>query len=292
MSNGVVKSGAAVKGLLSEGFTVEEIDSPLQSLLEARIAQQELVDAVEARTIAVRGSAAPYIVGGDGRPSHVWYASYGSNMARERMLCYLEGGSPRGSEMVQVGARNSALPVNDVPVRLPGSVFFSGRSRRWQNGGGAFYDPTVSGVALGRAYLLTMEQFDDVVAQECGLFPGDKTVDVGGVLRSPDGRLVEPGLYGTLVHVGDLTGFPVLSFTGPFSAAEAKVGGLYVNAGGALVSGVVSDAELGDGAREVFWNAPSVAYRELVGLGLRETFGFSDVDVETYFAGAAGAAII
>lgn len=34
----------------------------------------------------------------------VWYSSYGSNMWRERFMCYIQGGSPKGSASVQRGA--------------------------------------------------------------------------------------------------------------------------------------------------------------------------------------------
>ena len=43
-------------------------------------------------------------------PVQVWYASYGSNLARDRFLCYLEGGRPKGATRtyLQVMEENTA----------------------------------------------------------------------------------------------------------------------------------------------------------------------------------------
>ena len=72
--------------------------------------------------------------------SHVWYVSYGSNMAADRLACYLEGGRPPGGI-----ARQPRVPATgacrraDIPVDLPGTLYFAGESPQW-GGGVAFYD--------------------------------------------------------------------------------------------------------------------------------------------------------
>ena len=98
----------------------------------------------------------------------VWYASYGSNMCAERFACYLTGGTPTGSSRLHEGCRDTAGATADRAIVLPGTVFFSGTSKAW-TGGHAYLDasdtrPTAP--ALGRAWLITSQQFDDVVAQE------------------------------------------------------------------------------------------------------------------------------
>lgn len=58
--------------------------------------------------------------------SYVWYVSYGSNMASDRLACYLEGGRPPGGTRVNPGARDRRLPARSIPVDLPGTVYFAG----------------------------------------------------------------------------------------------------------------------------------------------------------------------
>ena len=51
----------------------------------------------------------------------VWYVSYGSNMAFERLVCYIEGGCPPGGVRTNPGARDPNLPSRSIPVELPGA---------------------------------------------------------------------------------------------------------------------------------------------------------------------------
>lgn len=146
----------------------------------------------------------------------VWYVSYGSNMSRARLGCYLEGGCPPGATTTYVGARNPAAPVEAVPVDLPGRLYFAGDSPVW-GGGVAFYDPDVPGPTAARAYRITAQQFADVAAQEMHRIPeeGDplEEVVIGGL---PEERhTAGPGHYETLVEVGQRDGLPMLTFTAP-----------------------------------------------------------------------------
>ncbi|QCQ94050.1 hypothetical protein E7742_19025 [Rhodococcus sp. SGAir0479] len=106
----------------------------------------------------------------------VWYVSYGSNMSRTRLECYLRGGCPVGGVRTYVGARDSRAPAARIPVRLPGTVYFAGRSLVW-GGGRAFYDPEVAGDTAACAYLVTGEQFDDILGQEPPCY--DRVLDLG-----------------------------------------------------------------------------------------------------------------
>ena len=54
---------------------------------------------------------------------------------------------------------------------ISGGVYFAGRSSGWR-AGMAFYDPGAQGQAAARAYLITTEQFVDVLAQETRRSPG------------------------------------------------------------------------------------------------------------------------
>ena len=115
--------------------------------------------------------------GRDSPPStYVWYASFGSNILLERFECYLRGGRIGGMVRDMPGSRDPTPPVAsslwmDVPYRL----FFAHSSPTWAGGGVAFVDVTSLSPTLPtafRLYRITLEQFNDVLAQENGMEPG------------------------------------------------------------------------------------------------------------------------
>jgi hypothetical protein len=147
----------------------------------------------------------------------VWYIAYGSNMSEARFRCYLEGGRPAGAQREYPGCRDRSRPVESRGVFVPGRVFFSLQSATW-SGGMAFYDPDAEGYAAARAWLITEQQFADVLSQEMHRRVGD---DIDFTAVRPGVRLVlGPGRYETVVHIGDLDGRAELTFTGPWRAHE------------------------------------------------------------------------
>ena len=143
----------------------------------------------------------------------IWYASYGSNVDRERFLLYLEGGPLPGSDHVESGARDPAPPRADSPIEFSHQISFVGRSSRW-GGAPAFlnHSPAPGPAALGRRYLVTVEQLEDLVAQENLREPSPLPIDqleVGVV------RQVGPGGYDGLMLVGTDEGTPIVTFTSP-----------------------------------------------------------------------------
>lgn len=148
----------------------------------------------------------------------LWYVSYGSNMSAARFACYLEGGRPPGGSRTNPGACDPRPPGRDEPVDLPGAVYFAGDSPQW-GGGVAFYDHETPGPSAARAYLVTSQQFADIAAQEMHRLPdpGDPLVEVvlGGLGGDGERHHVGPGHYETLVEVGTLDGYPMLTFTSP-----------------------------------------------------------------------------
>jgi hypothetical protein len=185
---------------------------------------------------------------------HVWYASYGSNLSRDRFLCYLQGGRPEGATRTYPGARDESHPAADAPFALPGQVFFGWHSPTW-DGGIAFYDAGSSGQALARAYLITEGQFADVAAQEMHREPGSD-LDLSTVLAERR-HSVGPGRYESLHLVGEMGGHPVITFTSP------------------------DDAELPH-------NPPSEPYLAMVARGLRETHEQSEDELADYLLGCPG----
>jgi len=192
----------------------------------------------------------------------VWYVSYGSNMSAARLACYIEGGCPPGGSRHNPGARDRRLPRRSIPVELPGSVYFAGRSPQW-GGGGAFYDHETPGPAFARAYLVTAGQLADIAAQEMYRLPdpGDPIEEIvlGGLDPELEGRHhLGPGRYETLVEVGRVDGAPMLTFTAPH------------------------------GLHHVEHTEPAPAYLEILAAGLREAHGWDDEQVSAYLTRLRG----
>jgi hypothetical protein len=187
----------------------------------------------------------------------VWYASYGSNLARDRFLCYVRGGRPEGAARTYPGARDRTEPVDDRPLTLPGEMFFAWTSPTW-GGGIAFYDAATAGATLARAYLLTDQQFADVAAQEMHREPGED-LDLTTVL-SESRHDLGPGRYESLHLVGELEGRPVLTFTTPHPVALQP-------------------------------NSPTRAYMEMLARGLSDTHGLGVDEITSYLVARPGAAL-
>lgn len=100
---------------------------------------------------------------------------------------------------------------------LPGQTWFARHSGQWA-GGVAFLDPDAPGTSPGRAYDLSVEQLADVIAQE-GRRPPPGELDVDAVVAV--GRLaLDDGWYGSCVHLGDLDGLPLITFTAPWHLGD------------------------------------------------------------------------
>ena len=207
-----------------------------------------------------------------GNPKYVWYASYGSNLNEARFLTYIKGGSPDGSSTSHSGARDKSDPLRNTAIRFEGRMHFAGSSYRWGKGGIAFMDSDSSGHALGRAYLITFEQFEDVVAQENGKSISSVSVDGKSALEKGSVE-VGAGLYNNLVHIGDYQGYPVFTFTSSFSAQDA-----------------VANAQISSGGYSKYGstNKPSKNYLRMIAKGLEESFEMDVSDQADYLLGTLG----
>ncbi|MEU5883540.1 histone deacetylase [Spirillospora sp. NPDC047279] len=186
----------------------------------------------------------------------LWYVAYGSNLFRERFACYLAGGRPRGGARHYTGCRDPRPARAERPVTLPGGIYFALTSLTW-GGGMAFYDSELPGRAAARAYLLTRQQFCDVMSQEMRREVGEDP-DLGEALATGRQRL-GPGRYETVVRVGEEGGHPMLTFTSPDGAGRAEL------------------------------NAPTAPYLAMLGGGLREAHGWEPRRTAAYLAGRPGA---
>lgn len=187
---------------------------------------------------------------------YVWYAAYGSNMHAYRLGYYLRGGRPPHGARTYPGCRDTTPPPRTLPVLLTGRLYFALESRTW-TGGMGLYDPLDSGDTPGRAYLVTVQQFSDLVAQEMAASPG-RDLDLTEVVETGRATL-GPGRYETLVCPGWLDGFPVLTFTAPWRRTD------------------------------VAWNAPSAAYLRHLGSGLIEAHGWRRRQAADYLSRCSGA---
>lgn len=97
--------------------------------------------------------------------NQIWYASYCSNLLAERFHCYIRGGCPKGSNKTYQGCRDKTLPIDNEEVYINSELYFAMKSSTWDNGGVGFIkvDFNPKPVTLGRMYLITKEQFIDVV---------------------------------------------------------------------------------------------------------------------------------
>lgn len=190
----------------------------------------------------------------------VWYAAYGSNLSRARFETYLSGGRPAGGTRTYPGARDRTPPADQRALLLPGQLYFAWESATW-TGGVAFYDPTgpTDGVAT-RAYLLTVQQFSDVAAQEMHHFPGRKgtDLDVHALLRHARSVTLGDGRYETLHRVGTIENLPVVTFSASWTAASAPL------------------------------NSPSAAYLRMIASGLQDAHLWSAPQICNYLLAAPG----
>lgn len=280
--------------LIQEGFTEEELDLD-PSFVERRIAQQELVKSIPGIVSLDKAGSqrANYDLDENGKLKNVYYASYGSNLFVERFSAYIEGGQPEGSARADVGCRDKTLPTENLPVALNGTIHYAGESKVW-TGGPAFLDTSTSGKSLGRAYRVTASQFEDVVAQECDYEVGSKNIDFNKVID--EGKLVESGIYGTLVHAGDYNNAPVFTFTSAFTTKQARSGKYTISPDGDLIdkkdAKPIEQKVEGEKVKDhwdVFSNAPAEAYKKKIAAGLKETHGLTDAQAEVYFNGSTGA---
>ncbi len=98
-------------------------------------------------------------------------------------------------------------------MEFPSQITFAGQSKRWGQGV-AFLEhrhaATATSGALGRRYLITRQQFEDVFAQE----NARPTEPINfGPSNKPRLHKISDGWYGALVVLEPVDGVPVLTFT-------------------------------------------------------------------------------
>lgn len=124
---------------------------------------------------------------------YVWYACYGSNLNKDRFLCYIQGGICNYNGRSYEGCDDQCVPIEDKPITIPHKLYFGNSSGSWNGSGVAFIDPKQdpNESTRGRMYLITEEQFEQVHIQE----------GTGW------------NWYGELLELGEADGYKIRTFT-------------------------------------------------------------------------------
>jgi hypothetical protein len=184
--------------------------------------------------------------------SLVWYASYGSNLLYEDgFLGYIKGEVRRGCSQKEFGCRDRTPPIKNKTIDIPFPLYFAERSSKWNNGGVAFIgllrdenNPTV-----GRMYLITKEQFIDVVKQENN--NQEISIDFEEVKKAGS-KVFRNSWYGNIVYLGEDEGYPIFTFTHHKDIKYQKVG------------------------------LPSDKYIQIIAAGLKETLNWTEKKIADY----------
>ena len=185
----------------------------------------------------------------------IWYAAYGSNLSRERFDVYLRGGTPVGGAHAYPGCRDPSPPAVDRPWECGFGLRFGGASQTW-GGGVALIDGTPGDLPTKlRLYRITLEQFEDVVAQENWLEPG--SIILAGVAFAPHHVIGPDHTYRVVLSLGELDDARVLTVT---------------------QDGAVTTA------------APTIRYLRHIAQGLREAHGCTDAEIADYLVARPGVA--
>ena len=139
--------------------------------------------------------------------NHVWYASYGSNLLKERFMEYINGGIGKFNGKKYNKCADLTPPVASRTIEIPYAMYFGNESHPWGDGGVAFLDESKPGKTLGRAYLITKEQYDHVREGE-----GNNT-----------------NWYDKEIDLGKLHGIPVVTITNNGIRPKCKPSETYLN---------------------------------------------------------------
>ncbi|MEH7382705.1 hypothetical protein V7138_19740 [Bacillus sp. JJ1533] len=153
---------------------------------------------------------------------YVWYASYGSNINRDRFLCYIKGGRPKGSNETEVGCRDTSSPIDEGMFTIPYPLYFAKEAGRWDSKGVAFIDGSKNEKAMtySKKYLITSEQFLDVLKQENSGIQFD--IDLTKVRESGAMVFRKRAWYGKILYLGDENGYPIFTFTAPWDMNDVQ----------------------------------------------------------------------
>lgn len=143
---------------------------------------------------------------------YVWYASYGSNLNKDRFMCYIKGGKPNDSSKAEKGCSDKSPPIKNNIYIIDRPLYFAKRVWHWNYGGVCFIgnNKNINNFTISRKYLITKEQFIDIVKQENSIdhihLDFNKIIELGAF------ELIKKW-YGQIVFLGYNDNYPIFTFT-------------------------------------------------------------------------------
>lgn len=173
-------------------------------------------------------------------------------------MCYISGGKPEGAERTYKGCPDKTEPEKNKPVAIPGDLYFARNSKTWHQGGICFLNPDADAgeITLGRMYLITPDQFEELVKQE-SRYEGELMIDFQTAIAQGSIIAEIKSWYGKLLFLGYDEGYPIFTFTN-------------------------------ESYLETEFNPPHESYRNMIKRGLQETYGMSKDQVENYLLSKKG----
>lgn len=117
---------------------------------------------------------------------YIWYVTYGVDLLYEKFLHYIKGGICRFNHTEYYGCTDQTEPLASRVIRIPYEAYVGNSSPSWNYKGVMFLDTNQSGETLGRMYLVTSQQYEEIRDQEGrSAMWYDKEVDLGEYLGVP-----------------------------------------------------------------------------------------------------------
>ena len=142
------------------------------------------------------------------------YAGYGSNLNKVRFYHYIKGGVFKVTGRRHAGCQDHSLPKKESTYIINNELYFAGESSSWENKAVAFITnkPNKKYATKCVLYLVTREQFIDVLIQENGYKPPMPGIvpDFEAARRGEEtmvGKADEFRWYGRLLYMGEHDGF-------------------------------------------------------------------------------------
>jgi hypothetical protein len=188
----------------------------------------------------------------------LWYASYGSNILESRFHCYILGGQPKGSQKTHHGCTDKTLPQDKKEILINHELYFAKESKGWGDGGVGFIKTEFNEAVqtLGKMYLVTTEQFIEIVKQENN-FEEELLIDFNKVIENGSLLINKDSWYGTLLYLGEEDGNPIFTFTNTKNLIE-----------------------------EI--NPPTKQYLSTIINGLKKAYHLNEIEIEEYFKNKLG----
>ncbi|HSW65737.1 MAG TPA: M20/M25/M40 family metallo-hydrolase [Bacillota bacterium] len=154
-------------------------------------------------------------LGEGSKSTYIWYATYGSGLLKENFMYHIQGGRAKGSSRTFVGTSDPTPPKKDSFMSLPYPLYFSGSCPAWGGGGhiSILPEPSPSAHTIARAYLITVEQFEEITAQQNDRRSIQK-LPFKAAMQHGHATISEEGAhYDELVYCGTKDDIPVFTLT-------------------------------------------------------------------------------